>query len=137
MNRTLKTFLLLLLIATLPLQGAAAVLRLSCGPTHHLPAQAMSTAHHHGAMHADAERAWFGQPADATAIDQAPAAPDTHEHSSCSACAACCVGAAAPPPTAVFAPVYGHSRLVVTSPPMLMTGFIPATLERPPRVVSA
>ncbi len=45
MHRTLKTLLLLLLIAALPLQGAAAAMRLSCGPAHHHPAGTTGVRH--------------------------------------------------------------------------------------------
>ena len=139
MHRTLKTLLLLLLIAALPLQGAAAAMRLSCGPAHHhQPAQLASAtgAPHHdaAAAHFDSDHSAF----DATAsAEQAPAAQVGHAHSSCSACAACCVGAAAPPSASIpTAPLEG-SEFIAVAPAPLLAGFIPASLERPPRTVFA
>ncbi len=129
MKRTLKTLLLLLLIAALPLQGAAAAMRLSCGPDHH-PAQAAPAAgaHHHSASapHSDADQAAFGT---ADHADHAPVASDGHAHSYC------CVGSAAPPSTAIPTVARDGSEFIAVAPPPLLTGFIPASLERPPRTV--
>jgi hypothetical protein len=44
MIRVLKTLLLWFLIATMPVQGIAAVVQASCGPRHHdMPSMAMGT----------------------------------------------------------------------------------------------
>jgi len=138
MKRTLKTLLLLLVIAALPLQGAAAAMRLSCGPDHHHPAQGASAAgaHHHSATapHSDADHAAFKTAANA---DHAPVAPDGHAHSYCSACAACCVGSAAPPSASIPTASREGSEFIAVAPAPLLAGFIPASLERPPRTIFA
>ncbi|MES2163381.1 MAG: hypothetical protein V4476_19680 [Pseudomonadota bacterium] len=108
-------FLLWMSIAALPLQGMAVVL-ISCAA---LPAQ-MQVA---------------GQPA-AQVEHCAPAKSDQQAsgaHGKCSHCASC-VGASAPPavPSLVLpAPVSG-AGFIAADP--AMTAYIPATLERPPRL---
>lgn len=138
MHRALTTFLLWLLIAALPLQGFSAAVQASCATTaHHAVAQMdapppQSNAEHghdaHNAHHADA------------AGDAAEAGHSTiakHTSSSCSACASCCVGASAPPCLSLASLAYGSSQPVVSYPAPLVTGFIPAGLERPPKHLDA
>ena len=68
---------------------------------------------------------------------------DHHSHgkhspsSSCSACAACCIGAAPLPAGVNWAMARNGSEAVLVSPSPFMTGFIPASLERPPRSISS
>jgi len=136
MHRTLKTLLLLLLIAALPLQGAAAAMRLSCGPAqHHPPAQAASATgahyHHAAVAHSDSGHSAF----DAASAEQTPAVQDGHAHSYCSACAACCVGAAAPLSSSIPTAPPKVSEFIAVAPAPLLAGFIPTSLERPPRTV--
>lgn len=144
MNRTLKTLLLWLLIAALPIQGLAAAMQASCGPAHHtaLAISAITDAHPHAGK---VTYSHDGQ--DALTHHAASDSPVTAEHSSgtqqkhqssfCSACAVCCVAAVAPPSAAIHTPVYSNSGPVVLSPSPLVTGFIPAGLERPPKRISA
>src|SRR5437879_5124973 len=104
MNRVLKTLLLWLLIATLPIQGFAAAM-MSCGPNHHesLSTAIMADEHHHDAkaahrhLHDDAAMSPVADGASSDFLTNK--SPGTHKHksASCSACAACCVGATAPP----------------------------------------
>lgn len=134
MIRVFKTLLLWLMLATLPLQGVAAVVKVACGPEHHV--MIPSTFDHH---HADADAGLYhgdenshpatthGSPdsdADAAAADKA---------STCSACATCCVGATAPPSALNLAPELPASNFIVPFPVVAFNGHIPASLERPPK----
>lgn len=143
MNRFLKTLLLWLLLATLPLQGVAAVIKMAGGPMEHHSSEITMSAqphHHHDDKEAmelpDANVA--GASADVeseTSSDHS--LDDKHKHSSCSACATCCVGVVAPPSVAVLMSVYTSSLPSVVTPTPLVTGFIPAGLERPPKRIIA
>ena len=134
MNRFLKTFILWLLLAALPLQGFAAAVQPSCGAmAHHDSSEMVMQAESH-----DHE-------SDGAASSSTEAAPKSfshsvdakHKNSSCSACATCCVGAVAPPSISVLTPVYSSSLPVIFSPAPLVAGFIPAGLERPPKRITA
>lgn len=135
MTRVLKTFLLWLLLAVLPLQGIAAAAQTSCGPmSHHDSSElvvVMQPHHHH-----DGDAA-----VSAVKVALAKAIGDSthskHKSAFCNACATCCVGAVAPPFVSVLTPVYSGSQPVVFSPAQLVTGFIPAGLERPPKRITA
>jgi len=143
MNRLLKIFLLWLLMAALPLQGFAAAMQISCGLRDRHGSAGTATpaqAHHHdgGAFVSHHHRPGTDN---AAAHSPAPAdksfAAKQHAESSCSYCAACCVGATAPPSLAVLTPAYSDSLPVVVSLTPLVTGFIPAGLERPPKRITA
>ena len=56
------------------------------------------------------------------------------EHGKCNHCACCCAGASAPPgvPAVVLPAAYSGSGFIAGEP--AMTAYIPATLERPPRL---
>ena len=141
MHRFIKTFLLWLLLAALPLQGFAAAMQLSCGPTKHAADPGMTAvvsvshghhdhaapAHHHDA---DAHPATTPAPAD-------HASGDGHAASSCSACSACCVGAIALPVNPIVTPVYSASVPAVPVFPVPLADFIPGGLERPPKTLTA
>ena len=133
MSRFLKTFLLWLLLAALPLQGIAAAAQTSCGPmAHHGAADSVPQAqlhHHDGHGAADSVKAAAKSTGDPTDLK--------HKSSICGACATCCVGAVAPPTVSAFTPVYSSSLPVIVSPSSLVTGFIPAGLERPPKRITA
>jgi hypothetical protein len=144
MNRTLKTLLLWLLIAVLPIQGLAAAMQASCGPAHHTASaiSAITEAHSHAGKvtysHDGQDAVTHHAASDApVTADHSSGTPHKHQSAFCSACAACCVGAVAPPSAAIQTPVYSNSGLIVISPPPLVTGFIPAGLERPPKRISA
>ena len=144
MNRALKTFLLWLLLAALPLQGMAAAIQASCGPAHlHSGQAAPAATHNHfheaGAGHDAAGHDHSHAAADAArnADDASASSAKASAHGSCSACAACCIGATAPPPVSFPAPYRGNSESVAVSPPPLVAGFIPGGLERPPKRLSA
>lgn len=147
MNRVFKTFMLWLLIAALPIQGIAAVVQASCGPRHHAVSSAsagMVDHHHDGSVTPHSHSDMVGHDTDMNADRLADAGSDSESSSrqiqkisSCSACAACCFGAAAPPPSLLITPVLSTAGVAVLSPVVSFTGFIPASLERPPRHLSA
>jgi hypothetical protein len=129
MNRVLKIFVLWLMIATLPIQGWAAVVKASCGPAHHA---AMSTTMDH-ASHGHHDMASAGEH-HANAPESAPSASQVDAKSAyCSACAACCAGAVAPPAVAtkIISPDYSETVHLAAS--VSVISFISPSLERPPR----
>ena len=134
MTRILKTFLLWLLIAALPLQGFAAAVQASCGPmAHHDQAEtAMSVQshHHEGDGATDSVKV-------AATKSSGDSAGAKHKSSFCSTCATCCVGAVAPPSVSVLPPIYSSSVPAISAPSPLVTGFIPSGLERPPKRITA
>lgn len=146
MLRVLKTLLLWLLLAVLPLHAVGAPMRMSCGPIHQQAMQvAMATdAHHqhgignqsadHPHEHHDAAKMASAAPM-SDAADNDSSGP--HHYSSCGNCTATCIGAAAPPPSAFNpAPVFDGSDIVTVSPSSLVLGFALGGLERPPRHIS-
>jgi hypothetical protein len=145
MNRLLKTFLLWLLIAALPLQGVAAVVKASCGQRHHSAFMAAGhasghahedgAAHHgHGDMHETMSAADDEPP---NVGNDSPSDSAKQVHTACSACAACCVGAVAPPSSVALTSTFDKVSTALTPPASSFTGFIPPGLERPPKSLSA
>lgn len=142
MNRSIKTFLVWLLLAVLPLHAVAAS-RMSCGPVHPQSSQSlidvssqsheyMADAHaHHGGEHA-------GQPDD-NLVDAEPvdSKAGNKPHSTCSACSAFCLGAVAPPSTHLAVPAFDDSNAVIVAPAAFAVGFIQDGPQRPPRHQSA
>ena len=134
MNRVLKTFMLWLLLAALPLQGFAAAVQASCGPmAHHGSSEMVMQAESHNHEGDGAASASIV----AAAKSSGGLADAKHKSSFCSACATCCVGAVAPPSVSILTPVYSNSLPVIFSPVPLVAGFIPAGLERPPKRITA
>jgi hypothetical protein len=144
MNRFLKTLLIWLLMAVVPLNAVAATAGMSCGSGHQ---QAMEQLESHDAAHAmhqdnghhhdmaDASGAPHGSATPAADLDSGDA--DAPAHSSCSACSVFCVGAVAPPSVFGSIPAFNGSENVVVAPSPPVTGFIPEGLRRPPRQISA
>jgi hypothetical protein len=143
MNRFLKTLLIWLLMAVVPLNAVAAAVGMSCGPGHqqamerlasHDPGHAMheGTGQHHDMPDASGPAHDAAMPADTASSDTGQSA-----HSSCSACSVFCVGAVAPPSVFVSIPLFIGSEGVLVSPAPAATGFIPERLRRPPRQISA
>lgn len=153
MIRVLKSLLLWLLIAALPIQGLAAVMRATCSQSHHMTGISMSHAtpislnehvhgdesehadhlheHHHSGAHQDEYPPVAGNMSD----DASSASDDKQVKSStCSACATCCVGAVAPPSALLHIPHPDFSSLSIVGPLSRMAGYIPPSLERPPRL---
>lgn len=152
MNRALKSLLLWLLIAALPIQGLAAAMKATCGPTHHMPGMSMSgmimsagmgthmnaSAQLHDHQHAHEASSHHDGPA-----PQASSMPDDEassdplgkqvKSSTCGACATCCVGAVAPPTASFHVPEPDFSNHSIISPASRLAGYIPPSLERPPK----
>lgn len=142
MNRSLKTFLLWLLIAMLPLHAVAGRLGMSCAPVHHQAqgAAVMSMPHHevvtdehahHGGEHA-------GQSAELSSdTDSSVSGVEKQSHGACSACSSFCIGAVAPPSPDLTLPSFDGSDAAVASPAAFVVGFIQDGPQRPPRHQSA
>jgi len=142
MNRVFKTLLLWLLMAALPIQGMAAVVKASCGSRHHAmqnaaPVAAQVVEHHHDAGSASHAHHAFDTVSAGEPGDGSPDVKPVQKTSYCSACATCCIGAAAPPPTVFLASIVTSVEAAIAPPVISFTGFIPAGLERPPRPHSA
>lgn len=161
MNRFLKTLLLWLLVAVLPLHAVGAAMPMSCDPLHHeaMPAAPRGCAHaqshrqdqdrhaedrHHAgmAMHddhhgADDAARLADASADAGMADGASSSSGVSSHAGNSACTAGCIGAAAPPSLWNPTPAVGGSEAVAASPATLVAGHTPGGLDRPPRHISA
>lgn len=139
MERTLKTLLLWLLIALVPLHAGAAAMGMSCGPAHQ---RAMSAAADHHEHQADMDHEHDGVDAAASSV-QSSAPSDAAEalerpsHSSCSACSDFCIGAVAPPSSFGPLPAFSGAEAVVVSPSPSVAGFVPDGLKRPPRNIFA
>jgi hypothetical protein len=143
MNRTVKTFLVWLLMLVLPLHALAANVGMPCAPAGrqavHASADASLVQHaaaadahaHHGGGHASGDAA--------AAHDGHSPAKDSGKkpHSSCSACSALCIGAVAPPSAFLPLPSFDGSDAVAVTPVRFAAGFIPDGLQRPPRNPSA
>lgn len=141
MSRPVKTFVIWLLIALLPLHAAAASIGMSCAQLgqalpHHA---AGATAHHAADMDAHAHHGGDSADSDAQAADDARGESESarQPHSSCSACSAFCAGAVAPPSALQSVPSFGGSNAVLVSPSAILAGFIPDGPQRPPRHPSA
>jgi hypothetical protein len=134
MNRFLKTLLLWLLLAALPVQGMAAAAMAACGSgKHHGAAPVLSTAHH---QH-EASMAMSTQD-----MDHVHTAPDPATHTAhhgghgagaCGACVNCCAGAVALSPALIAIAQRAATIALPAYPSPLVTSFIPSALERPPK----
>lgn len=142
MLRSCKTLLLWLLLVALPLQGIAAAAMVSCRQVEQVQALAQAD---HSAHHAYHYAAGDMPMADGQAMHHDGDHHGSHDHANdkhgtstlCSACAICCVGAAPLPAGFNWIATRVGSEPVVISPAPLVTGFIPSSLERPPRLLSA
>jgi hypothetical protein len=142
MNRSLKTFLVWLLMAILPLHAIAAGAGMSCAPGSNQVSQKVNLiqAAHQGAgmeMHAHhgAQASGAGDVGSDTHVK--PAKFEKQAHSSCSACSALCAGAVAPPSAFLAVPSFDGSDAFLVSPSAMVPGFIPDGPQRPPRRQSA
>ncbi|MED5613066.1 hypothetical protein [Janthinobacterium sp. P210005] len=127
MLRLFKTWLILLLIAAVPLQAAVAGATRLCAPLADEPAVAMTAACQHHAARSSAVADSAGTPED----DKT-----TAKHPACGACASFCLGALMPPGLALpAAACSGAQHTIATA--TLLTGFIPDGPRRPPRPLSA
>jgi len=119
MNRVLKTVLLYLLMALLPLSGMAAV-RTSCGKVHAASVEASA--------HVPCDKA-----SAAGANHQSTLKPDKTSHSHASANCSMCYVSSAAPLTATPVVLATTSQSVISHEPSTFAEFIPPGLDRPPR----
>jgi hypothetical protein len=145
MTRFLKEYLLWLLIAVLPLQGFAAVVLRSCssGQMSLSSVVRATSMHDYSAHQMDTTSEPCVQMAShdgctAHTSDSPKKSSGNHafKHGSCSACASCCVGAAAPTALFSFRVPSKIPEVRRTSGVTPVIGFIPDSLERPPRQAS-
>jgi hypothetical protein len=126
--------MLWILIVSLPAQGVAAAINITC-PMAHVSAPGAGAAplgdcNDAGMAPPQARRFVNGHPHRGMPCDQG----GHHKYASCLACAGCCAGASAPPPFS-FAGLYGqdiaerHAHAACA-----FTGWVPSRIERPPRV---
>jgi hypothetical protein len=143
MNRALKTLLVWLLVAVLPLHAVAGSLGMSCAPVHQQSGHAAmnsGSAHHDPVAdehaHHNAEHAVEGL--DPGVHDHPSASKvEKQSHSSCSACSAFCIGAVAPPSAYLPVPTFDGTDAVAVPPAAFAVGFIQDGPQRPPRHHSA
>ncbi|MCC7702665.1 hypothetical protein IGS59_10470 [Janthinobacterium sp. GW460P] len=127
MLRLFKTWLILLLIAAVPLQAAAAGAMRLCPASSASPASAMAAAcQHHAGRSAVLQ--------DNTGTPEKNQAPD--QHRACGACLSFCLGALMPPCFTLPAAA-GGAQHFSSAPAALLAGFIPDGPRRPPRPLSA
>lgn len=120
-------YLLAMMIVVLPLQGTAAMVMPYGG--------AMTMAHDMNGMPAIDDAG--GDTSAMVAGDHCEHAAKAEVkvvHTKCHASANCCIGASAPPSTHAPLPVQFHSTEEPAAREPAMTGIVPPTLERPPRL---
>lgn len=127
MLRLFKTWLILLLIAAVPLQAAAAGAMRTCAPLAALPAATMAAACQHHAARLSAVPHGAGTPEENKTLAKHPA---------CGACSSFCLGALMPPGLALPAAAGTGAQRVTTATAALLPGFIPDGPRRPPRPLS-
>jgi hypothetical protein len=135
MNRFLKILLIWMLAFALPAQALGSVIKLSCGPTHHVAVPAAVSGHtqHEMADHA-AHHHEFAASANHGEAAADPVDDSTqYKSATCSACATCCASAAVVRSDLSWMPGYRNSFIFVPSPFLSFIGHVPAGLERPPR----
>lgn len=154
MNRLAGQLLLWLLVAALPVQGMAAVIKSNCGQTH--PAisvtdsvgDSAATQHlhdvhdHRASSHSNAQvdlhiSASQLQAADVGEANTTDLQSGHHCAAYCSACVACCMGGVAPPHTFSLVSLPDSVAVVAVPSAVSYLGFIPPSLDRPPKTLSA
>ena len=122
--RALFRYLLWILIMALPLQGGAvAFMNCDAGAASSHPAVHHGEAAQSAGMHGGH-------------CEQAGDSAAGGTHAKCSHCASCLVGAAAPPSMPSLPTPATFSTFAAAAVDATFIGHIPATLERPPRVVA-
>lgn len=127
--RNLFRYLLTIMIVVLPLQGTAAMV-MSYGGGMAMAQTLQATQRVDDTMDEMAS----APAADEHCVHSATSAAKAKiSHVKCNASVNCCIGAAAPPSVLARLPVQSHSTEEASSLEPAMTGFVPPTLERPPR----
>lgn len=145
MNRSLKTCLLWLLIAVMPFQAFAANVLRTCNSGHQGMTMVAATSMGQGDASAGSHDVVTDQhsgaggecPVMASSDGQGDDTSTSLTDGSCSACAACFVCAVAPPHLLTFKPSFDSAEVYVTFGATPVAGFIPDSLERPPRHLAA
>lgn len=142
MDSMLKKLMIWLLIAVLPIQGFAARAHHSCDSEHMAVSgasralvveKALVFEKNKGQELMSANDAHDGCAEHSSHSVKKPAKSSPCKRGSCSACASCCVGAAAPPVVVSFALPSNVPEVRHASGATLVIGYIPDSLERPPR----
>lgn len=141
MTRSLKTFLLWLLIAVMPLQAFATNVLRVCSSGHQGMTVDASAPGAYAEVGSESPQHLMDQqlPDDEECTEVSSSStddndcPDAPKLGSCSACAACCVGAFAAPAMHSFVSPPNVAEVHETFGSTLVVGFIPDSLERPPR----
>lgn len=143
MNRVLKTFLLWLLVLSLPVQGYAAATTAVCGTMHGdasskgasiAPHSHEGMPHSHQAHHHDSDEQGGVVQHDADSSHASAAKSNAHADK-CSTCQSCCVGLGMIAQGLAWHPPLDNTELPAASLIVSFTGFIPQGLERPPRTL--
>jgi hypothetical protein len=132
-------FLLLgLMMLALPMQGFAAAGMLFCGPGHHDASSqavpAMAHSHEDGAKAISDGHPAHAHPASTEKPQPGKLSIDKVGADTCSVCSACC-NAVALPVAAAIAPAITPHAGPAQAVSAFFTGFIAASLERPPRLL--
>lgn len=144
MWQKLRSSVFCLLVLAIPVQGFAAAGMLFCGPGHHdshtrtagalehYPGMAMVHSHDEDNASSDGHSDHAHQASEGTSqpgklnIDKLGA-------DKCSVCSACCNAAAALPMAAIALPAMAPHASPLPAESAAFAGFIPGSLERPPR----
>jgi hypothetical protein len=145
----IRTLMIWLLLAALPVQSWAVATMVNCGPSHHrmtLPAVEVTADTYHGDSHGEHAQAGndhgshhHDMATDDGHADQSQADTDPQSLSlsmgkfKCSACATCCLGMALPSSVLTF-DASVSSDAVEPGIPQCHVVFLTAGVERPPRI---
>jgi hypothetical protein len=139
MRFIVRTVMLWILIASMPVQGIAAAMRLPCALAHAAMATPgiapMEDCDEPQMMVPAAERGTQEQATTGAVLQDMPCDKDSDQkHSSCRTCGACHIGAFAPPSFISFTAAVTHFTDDYISPISSWKGWIPDRIDRPPRV---
>ena len=134
MKVSFKTFVLWLMMLATPIQGFAAATMMLCEPMHQQMAFAEQDESMHE-MHRHADNT-LGHATGNSASDSSNAAHDHDNHHSagkCNMCSACCMLVAMTAPEFQSVSQLPISSQVIPFFSTALRGFVPESLERPPR----
>jgi hypothetical protein len=138
MRSLFRIVMLWIVIASLPVQGIAAAIKLPCTMAHTGAAspgvEPMDDCDEPGMAMSAAQPGMQEQVIASTDRQATPCDKDSgQKHSSCRSCAGCHMGTFAPPSFAGAAPASAHFTYDYSSPASSFKGWIPARIDRPPR----
>jgi hypothetical protein len=137
MRSLIRTIMVWVLFASLPVQGIAAAIKLPCTMAHDAAladarAESMDDCDEAGMAMPAAEPTAQAHGDASLATPDIPCDKASHQHS-CRTCPACQVAAVAPPPFAMPVLAVAHVAYDYVSPTSAFEGWIPSLIERPPR----